>query len=284
MTGSDLTFVIPAYNAERTVARAVESAARCRPERIVVIDDGSRDRTAEVAERAGAVVTSQPNAGAARARRAGLEQVRTGLICFLDADDAVHPPGLGAMLRRCGPSDERAVIGGRIRIFRPDGTLGRKLRRVVPGGRVTTEHLLAAGGGPWAPCAAVWTSRFARLIYAEHLGPLLEPRLAEDYEMLLRASMIGRIELSSATVGLHTVAGGKSETSGQQAAESVERIRTHYAALTGIPVRPATEAERERRVLRRTLRGQLAQGNVPGVTRALGQVLDHEVRTLVTRP
>jgi len=93
-----ITAVIPAYNAEQCVARAIESvlAQTLSVDEIIVVDDGSRDGTSHVAGRFGAPVRviQQSNAGPAAARNHGIREARTEWIAFLDADDAWLPTKL----------------------------------------------------------------------------------------------------------------------------------------------------------------------------------------------
>jgi glycosyltransferase involved in cell wall biosynthesis len=85
----EITVVIPAYNAEATLPRTLESvrAQTLAPAEILVIDDGSRDRTAEIARSYGARVLVQRNAGVSTARNTGVREARTDWVAFLDADD-----------------------------------------------------------------------------------------------------------------------------------------------------------------------------------------------------
>jgi glycosyltransferase involved in cell wall biosynthesis len=86
-----ISLIIPAYNAERFLARALASVfAQSRvPDEIIVIDDGSRDGTAAVAAGYGTAVraVTQANRGPAAARNHGLQLANGELIAFLDADD-----------------------------------------------------------------------------------------------------------------------------------------------------------------------------------------------------
>ncbi len=86
-----VSVVIPAYNAERTLARAIRSAlAQDWPRKeIIVVDDGSTDGTRVVVESFGdaARYIYQPSAGAAAARNRGIKDSRGEFIAFLDADD-----------------------------------------------------------------------------------------------------------------------------------------------------------------------------------------------------
>jgi glycosyltransferase involved in cell wall biosynthesis len=83
--------VIPAYNCERYVARAIRSVLAQREVSVecIVVDDGSSDATVSVVERFGTSVRliRQPNGGAAAARNTGIAAARAPYIAFLDADD-----------------------------------------------------------------------------------------------------------------------------------------------------------------------------------------------------
>ena len=83
--------VIPAYNTERYLRRAIESvlAQSYRPFECIVVDDGSTDRTGEIARSFGERVRYhlQQNAGASAARNTGIQLARGEYIAFLDADD-----------------------------------------------------------------------------------------------------------------------------------------------------------------------------------------------------
>lgn len=86
-----LSVVIPAYNAARYLAEAIDSILTqgdFAPQ-VVVVDDGSTDETAEIAQSFGQGVTclSQPNAGIAAALNHGLEAARGEWLAFCAADD-----------------------------------------------------------------------------------------------------------------------------------------------------------------------------------------------------
>ncbi len=103
---ASVSVVIPAYNAETTLARAIASAwnQTRRPDEVVVADDGSADGTAAVARGAGARVLSLPHANGAVARNRAVEAASGELLLFLDADDAWTPHKIAAHLEAwsCG--------------------------------------------------------------------------------------------------------------------------------------------------------------------------------------
>jgi glycosyltransferase involved in cell wall biosynthesis len=91
-----VSILIPAFNAERWVAQAIESArAQTWPHKeIVVVNDGSTDGTATVLERFGQLgvkVVHQENQGAAAARNKAYASCNGDFIQWLDADDLLAP-------------------------------------------------------------------------------------------------------------------------------------------------------------------------------------------------
>jgi glycosyltransferase involved in cell wall biosynthesis len=93
-----VSIIIPAYNAEHYLKRAIDSvlAQRYAPKEIIVVDDGSTDGTQDVARRYGPPVhlLAQANSGPDKARNHGVSHARGELIAFLDADDEYLPQRL----------------------------------------------------------------------------------------------------------------------------------------------------------------------------------------------
>jgi len=90
-----VSVVIPAYNAEHTIGRAIDSvlSQTVPPLQIIVIDDGSPDRQCDVIREYGDRVEliRQSNGRTASARNTGLAHAQGDLIAFLDADDYWEP-------------------------------------------------------------------------------------------------------------------------------------------------------------------------------------------------
>ncbi len=97
-----ISVIIPAYNAAPHIARAIESALTQThaPLEVLVIDDGSKDRTAEAVEAFGAPVrlVRKTNGGPASARNLGAGMARGTWLALLDADDWWFPGKLEAQL------------------------------------------------------------------------------------------------------------------------------------------------------------------------------------------
>ena len=100
MTAAAISVVIPAHNAARFLAEAVASVrAQTLPAtEIIVVDDGSTDGTAPLAEQLGVKVLTQKQAGAGAARNCGAEAATGEWLAFLDADDLWVPEKLAGQL------------------------------------------------------------------------------------------------------------------------------------------------------------------------------------------
>ena len=117
-----VTAIVAAYNAQRFLGEAVSSLMRQTwPNlEIIVIDDGSQDATAELAQvYAGmdvpgrsVVVETQANTGVAGARNRALRMARGELLTFLDADDALLPGAIAKLME-----ERERLGGGRIMVF-----------------------------------------------------------------------------------------------------------------------------------------------------------------------
>jgi glycosyltransferase involved in cell wall biosynthesis len=107
-----ITVVVPAHNAERTVGNVIQGLRKQRPppEEIIVVDDGSADGTAGLAERLGARVVRTEGGYAGGARNRGWDVATGDIVVFLDAD-SVPAPGWGAGLARALAEFPGAIIG-----------------------------------------------------------------------------------------------------------------------------------------------------------------------------
>jgi glycosyltransferase involved in cell wall biosynthesis len=118
-----VSVLIGAYNNAGTLARAARSMLEqtVRELELLIIDDGSTDTTAQVAEGiAGGdsrvrVLTMGANVGIARSLNAGMSEARAPVVAVLDADDWSEPQRLDRQLELLERRPEVAVVGCRMR-------------------------------------------------------------------------------------------------------------------------------------------------------------------------
>ena len=110
-----VSILIPAYNAEKWIGYTLESAlAQTWPRKeIIVVDDGSTDKTVEIARgfvSKQVVVVSTKNRGAAAARNHALRMSQGDYIQWLDADDILAADKIARQLAALRESDNRRVL------------------------------------------------------------------------------------------------------------------------------------------------------------------------------
>lgn len=133
MNAPTITTIIPAFNASRTIGRALDSVlAQSRPpDEILVVDDGSNDDLAGTLAPYDGRITliRQPNGGAASARNLGIDRSHGELIAFLDADDYWEPDKLEHQLALFDAHPEIGVTSSRFYMRKP----GLSRAPVLPG-------------------------------------------------------------------------------------------------------------------------------------------------------
>jgi len=110
-----VSILIPAYNAEQTIAYTLESAIAQTWQRkeIIVADDGSTDRTAEVARRfasKGVSVGTTTNEGLSGAVNNAFKPSQGDYLQYLDADDLLPPDKIERQLAALRESDSRRIL------------------------------------------------------------------------------------------------------------------------------------------------------------------------------
>lgn len=106
-----LSVIVPVYNAEKTLAKCIESVVRAAPEdvELLLIDDGSTDGSGRICDAYAEKFTCikcvhKPNGGVSSARNAGLDRAGGTYVTFLDADDSLADGAVEALLKPC-PAD-----------------------------------------------------------------------------------------------------------------------------------------------------------------------------------
>jgi glycosyltransferase involved in cell wall biosynthesis len=113
----DVTAIIPALNEEGGIGEVLDELRRCLKStgwsfEIIVVDDGSTDRTAEVAREKGVrVVTHEQNRGYGAALKSGIRSARSEYILITDADGTYPGDAVPMLLQEA--SGNEMVVGAR---------------------------------------------------------------------------------------------------------------------------------------------------------------------------
>jgi biofilm PGA synthesis N-glycosyltransferase PgaC len=119
-TWPGVTVLIPAFNEAAVIARSIEAARNADyPDlEVLVLDDGSTDRTAAVATHAAAgdrrvrVIRDETNIGKADRLNHGVREAGKELIVVIDADSTPHPEAIKRLVRRITLSPRIAAVAG----------------------------------------------------------------------------------------------------------------------------------------------------------------------------
>lgn len=198
----DVSVVIPAYNEARRLPTTLAGwqeylCAQPFASEIVVVDDGSRDATAEVATSAGArVIALRPNRGKGGAVKAGMLSATGAAIAYVDADLNIAPEHLGLALELI---DEGAdLVAGQRDLSEYAADEG--LLRVAAGGLVqVARRALVMSAIPDTQCGfKVFRHALAQAVFAQ----TRISSFAFDIEVLFLARKLGAriVELPVTTV------------------------------------------------------------------------------------
>ena len=113
MNAEKVSVIIPVYNEDKSIGGLVSRIKTCYPDfDVIVIDDGSIDNTADVAQAAGAKVYSHPyNIGNGAAIKSGIRVADGDILVFLDGDGQHDPKDIAELLRYFPQFD--MVVGAR---------------------------------------------------------------------------------------------------------------------------------------------------------------------------
>ena len=170
------SFLLPAYNEEEFVGRAVGSIHRAagacalRGYEIVVCDNGSTDATAERARAAGARVVHEPHRQIARSRNAAAAASSGAWLVWLDADALLTEEVLAATLSALHSG---RVCGGGARVELEGAPLDRAARCAVKGWNWIASNFRLAAGSYFYALREGWveTGGFNEAVYAgEEIG------------------------------------------------------------------------------------------------------------------
>jgi glycosyltransferase involved in cell wall biosynthesis len=122
MKNRSVSVIIPAYNVENSLAKCIDSVFSqvLQPEEVIVVNDGSTDKTVDVVKAYGqrVVYIEQENQGQGGARNAGLAKAEGQYIAFLDADDFWDPHFLETCIAFLEHKPEAVAVNTAFRVKR----------------------------------------------------------------------------------------------------------------------------------------------------------------------
>lgn len=247
---ANVSVVVPAYNAERFLAETLIGVQNQthRHWELVVVDDGSTDHTAmlaqEQAQRDSRMrVFSQPNGGVSAARNYGFAQTcqTSEYVIFLDADDVWQPNALETLIAALQASPQAVAAHGAARFMydkgmpiRPGKHEAYALRRcAVSEGQLTLlpetapTTFAALSYRNCVPSGGILLRREAKK-QAGAFDPALSP--AEDWDMWLRMSLLGEIAFVPQIVYRYRQHGSASSQNVAAMRRAEERVRESLLA------------------------------------------------------
>jgi glycosyltransferase involved in cell wall biosynthesis len=213
-----VSVVMAAFDEEAFIAEALESvlAQTFRPVEVIVVDDGSRDWTAEIAERHDARVVRRPHEGPAAARNAGLAIARGEYWTIFDADDVMPPDRIEHQVAHLQAHPEHGMVLGLAEAF------------VTPGEPRPAHYNPAWDTGPYHGHTGTALARRDVLDVVGGFDPSL--LLGEDVDWHARARdagvSAGRIEHLTLRYRIH-----RRNTSSDPRANQLATLRTLRASV-----------------------------------------------------
>jgi glycosyltransferase involved in cell wall biosynthesis len=253
LSGPRVSVVVPCYNMERHLAETIESvrAQTLTAWEIVVVDDGSQDRSSEIAARYGRTdprvrLVRQENRGIAAARNAGYRRIspRSDYVMWLDADDLLertaleilstyldeHPPVGLVFSDRSHVDESGCFVRTEWKIDRIGP--GRVWPRHLPGSQHNTpfDTLFAQDGVTNPSSSLVRRSIYdATPGYDESLGPF------EDWDLVLRIALESEVHFIPEKLTRYRIRAGSATSDLSAGRDAMRRLYRIWAEHDGVP-------------------------------------------------
>jgi glycosyltransferase involved in cell wall biosynthesis len=238
MSSPLLTVLMSVYNAEKYVAKAVDSilAQTFRDFDFVVVDDGSTDECPSIlkgyADRDHRIaILSKPNSGLAAALNFGLRHVESAYVARMDADDIAHPDRLSRQLAFLEARPDIAAAGTRVVCIDEAGRT-RHVRPVVTGPEAIANAL------PFRNCINHSSAMLRTAALAEARGYREKFRVSQDYDLWLRLIARHRLDnIDEVLLRYRTYAGTASSARNRSrlTAHSVCAVTDYFSRKYGLP-------------------------------------------------
>jgi glycosyltransferase involved in cell wall biosynthesis len=204
--------IIPCLDEEAAIGQVVTAVLAQNVSEVVVVDGGSRDRTTERAEAAGARVIEEPRRGYGRAIQAGIAAVRDDcdILLFLDGDGSDPAEFIPDLVSPIAAHRAVFVLGSRVRGWREPGSLAPQQLLAAHAGRLLLRLVYGANFTDLSPFRAIRRHELGRL-------GMKEETFGWNLEMLMRVAA-ARLPAVEIAVGQRRRIGGQSKVSGNFAA------------------------------------------------------------------
>jgi len=234
-----VSVVIPCLNEEEPIAEVVREVLSQGVDELIIVDNGSTDRTAERAAAAGAVVVSEPIRGYGRACAAGLSAVRSDsdIVCFLDGDGSDIPAFIFSIVKPVADDKADFVIGSRLLGKREPGSM---TPQQIVAGWIAGILLKVTYGARYTDMSPFRAMRVAAL---RSLG-MSEQTYGWNLEMQMRVAATG-LRILELPVDHRCRTGGESKVSGNIVAglKATWKIATTFLRLAVSLRMPKTAEE-----------------------------------------
>jgi glycosyltransferase involved in cell wall biosynthesis len=218
--GAHVSVIIPALNEEEPIAAVVADCLTTNlAGEIIVVDNGSTDRTAERARAAGARVVAEPVRGYGRACAAGVRALspQCEIVVFLDGDGSDRPELMGQLVQPIVSREQDFVIGSRTRGKREAGSMN--FQQIIAG-RLAGALLRLLYGVRYTDMCPF---RAIRKDALSGLG-MKEETYGWNLEMQMRAARAG-LRILEVSVSHRCRTGGESKVSGTLRGTFVAGVR-----------------------------------------------------------
>ncbi len=209
-TDKTVSIVIPAFNEEKSIARTIESAlALDYPKEkleIIVVDDGSRDKTYKIAKKFESKksprirVFTKPNGGKGSALNLGIRNSKSEIIVTMDADSFARPDSLRKMIGHFY-NDRVMAVTPSMGVYKPSGFWERVQQIEYYMGVFLRKSFASMNAIHITPGAF---SAYRRNFFVKH-GGYDEKNITEDLEIALRIQSHGYILENASKAAVYTL-------------------------------------------------------------------------------
>jgi len=185
-----VSVVIPAFNEEKFLPATLNSLLNQDSDdfEVIVVDNNSSDRTAEIARQFGAKVIFEPRQGVGFARQAGFQAAHASIIASTDADTVVPPNWISRIIQEFDNNPQLVIFGGPCYLY--SGPLfARLMSRWLCCAYRLLDKIMSGGWTMMGSNFAVKKETFLKIN-----GFNVNLTMGEDVDFSLRAQKIGQVK------------------------------------------------------------------------------------------